>query len=73
MAMPAVYRKMIFTDAEREEQASYIQAVIMEKQIKEEKEFYMAHPHDNYYRVQNERKKAALQVFRERLKQRNKV
>lgn len=71
--MPAVYRKMIFTESEREEQALYIQGVIMEKQMEDEKRFYMAHPHDNYYRVQNESKKAALQVFRQRLKQRNKI
>lgn len=74
LAMPTAYRQKIYDEKTRKAQARNIQKMILEKEEKDQEEFARQYgSSDNYYRVRNESKLAALKVFRERLKQRNKI
>jgi len=72
--MPRIYRQKLFTEPQRKQQARYVQALISD-QIDAKKAAYKAihGSTDLFYHSEVQSKRAAVESFRNRQKQRNKL
>lgn len=71
--MPRYYRDKLFDDTAKKKHARLVQSQVLHDKEKKIREFSQDNPDDNYYRVEVERKKAALAAYRARLKERKKL
>lgn len=74
IGLPPSFKRKIYDEETRKKQAKLIQTKILQDEEQDQLAYYQLNgTTDNYYRVRNESKQAAVRVFRERQKSRNKI